>query len=271
MRMALCMEGQFRTAEFCFPSLYENLIKPYSPDIFVCTDSNKDRIQELYHPVDMEIFTQEEINKIIGPRLHRYGDWVPFPEYPQYPICPPDDLSYLFKMKRSRDLMKYYEEKHQKYDVVVSTRFDAKFLYIQPITIPQKDCLYIPRVDACQNESDKNGLHGGVGYGSHLYWCSSEVAGRVLNAYEWVEDAYQKLHRYCGELMLKWFCDNNHIKVIQTDVKFMLIRYRGGQYLDGRYIPLSEDHYPEYLKQEREYVYGTIKKPEPVRLNPLDN
>ena len=150
---------------------------------------------------------------------------------------------------RCIELLKTYELNHKPYDIIIATRFDTKFLYIQPITILEEKTFYVPRVDACQNKCDANGLHGGVGYGSHLFWGLPGIIKPILDVYNWSDIAYRELHRWCGELMLKWFCEKNQIKVQHIDIKFMLIRNRGANFLDGRYKPLSATNHPEYLPE----------------------
>ena len=260
MKMALCIYGQPRTMEFCFPSVKEHILDVYHPDVFVAADSQGDRIKELYNPVAMKIYSQEEEWKLIGDRRTKYGVSVPFPEFPQFPIRPPEDLSYLFKGWKCSELLREYEILHEKYDVVVGTRFDAKYLKIQRITVPKKDYLYLPSIDACHSVPDSRF------YASHLWWSSSATALAILNGYNWSDVCYQELGRWCGEMMLKWFCDKNGIKVKRTDVTFMLIRDGGGNphvYLDGRFLPISATHYPEYLLESKSLVPHRSFSPAP--------
>jgi hypothetical protein len=253
MRVALCIFGQPRTFEFCFQSLKRHLLDPYKPDVFLASCYLDDRLREVYKPVAMEIHSIEDEWGLIGNRRYKYGAQVPFPEYPQYPIRPPEDLSLMFKSLKCVEMLKKYEDEHGKYDVVISTRFDAKFLQIQSITIPEPNTLYVPRIDACQNVCDANGLHGGVGYGSHMLWGSSDVMKSVLSSYIWSDECYNELHRWCGELMLKWFCDKHKIKVQHVEVTFMLIRgdsHHPRSHEAGNGYPLSEYNYPQYYFEE---------------------
>jgi hypothetical protein len=253
MKVALCVFGQPRTFEYCFRSIKKHIIDTYKPDVFLASDYQEIRLKELYNPTDMKITSLVNELELIGERRYKYGAQVPFPEYPQYPIRPPEDLSFMFKQLKCVEMLQKHEDEYGKYDVVISTRFDAKFLHIQPINIPEQDTLYIPRIDACQNECDKNGLHGGVGYGSHILWGSSDVMKSVLSSYIWSDECYNELHRWCGELMLKWFCDKHKIKVQHVDVTFMLIRgdnQNPRSYEDGRGYPLSPSNYPQYYFEE---------------------
>jgi hypothetical protein len=244
MKVALCIFGQPRTFSFCFPSVKKHILEPYSPDVFIASDSQGDRINALYNPVAVEIHSQDEEWQLIGERKNKYGTLVPFPEFPQYPISPPHDLSFMYKGWRCGELLKEYEATHGCYDVVIVTRFDTKFLYVQPITMPEENCLYLPTIDACHTVPDERF------YASHLYWGSSAIGKLMLNAYNWSDQCYNEIHRWCGEMMLKWACDRNNIKVQHTNVNFMLIRgdsEHPRSFEAGWGYPLSATNYPEYL------------------------
>jgi hypothetical protein len=225
----------------------ECIVSPYKTDVFVCSDDRGVRIEELFHPTKMEIHGTNDVWKAIGDRKNIYGDWIQFPEFPQYYIVPPNDLAQMFRIWRCLEMLKEYESASGTYDVVIATRLDAKFLSVQPITQPEENMVYIPRVDACQNACDKNGLHGGVGYGSHLFWGTSATMKGILDSYHWSDQAYKALNRWCGEMMFKWYCDTHNIKVVHTEVRFMLIRSSYNKMLDARYKPITNSHYPEYL------------------------
>lgn len=254
MRVALCLYGQKRTYAFCAPSVYRNLIEPYDPDIFLCTDDSGKEMQETYNPTTMEIYSPEEQMARIGDRINWYGDAVPNPgPYKDYPIHPKGDLMLLFKMWRCREMMREYETKHGEYDVVIGTRFDAKFLSIQPITKPEKNTIYIPRVDAFGKEA-VNGIHWGMGYCMHIWWADSIIGATTLNSYSWSDECYRETGEWCGESMTKHFFDKMNINVKYTDVKFMLIRGTSERPLEGLppWMPLSKTCFPEYLTQEWE-------------------
>jgi hypothetical protein len=256
LRVALCVFGQPRTMEFCFPSIKKHILDVYHPDVFVASDYQGDKIKDLFHPIDIEIHPSDEEAKIIGDRRFRYGDIVSFPEDAQSSIRPYENLSFMFKAWECGELLRKREIRYGIYDVVIAIRFDAKFLSIQEIALPEENCIYIPRVDACQNTINEFGLHvsstgqGGVGYGAQIFWGSSAVVKSILDSYIWSDTCYNETHRWCGEMMLKWFCDRNNIKVKYTDVTFMLIRgdnEHPRSHEAGYGKLLSETNYPEYL------------------------
>ena len=272
MRMALCLFGQPRTAAFCADSLYTELISVYHPDIFLSTDSQEALMRSLYHPISMEIASEEEETQIIGERMSRYGKSVPNPgPYKEYPIYPSRDLSFLYKNWRCREMLRNHEAKFGDYDVIVGTRFDAKFLKIQPITLPNKNTLYIPRIDAFGKEA-VNGIHWGMGYCAHIWWADSITGCFLLNCFNWSDDYYKETKKWGGEGMMKYICDKNKIDVQYTDVTFMLIRGTNERPMEGLppWSPLSKTCHPEYLPKDWGKRVVQDKKT-PSVLNPLDN
>ena len=157
--MAACVYGQFRTAGFCAPSLKKHLFDIYHPDVFVCVDwDGERRLKKLYSPIGMEVHSEEETLKYNADRNYSIGEWYGIEEWPQYYVNIKQSLSMLFKGWRCREMLRKYEAEHGKYDVVFITRPDIKFLYIEPITIPKENTLYLPRVDAHQWPVGDDGL-----------------------------------------------------------------------------------------------------------------
>lgn len=250
LRMALCIYGHPRTMEFCAPSVKELIIKPYSPDVFICSSEQGDKIKELYNPVALEIYTETEIYNAIGDRRYRYGRFIPQPGWHQFILQPDQTLNYLYRGQQCGKMLQKYEAIHGIYDVVVTTRFDIKFLHIQPIIMPEENSLYIPSIDAHQWPVDESGLYWHLGYSAHIWWSSSSLAKVILDAYTWSDDYFQETKVWCGEIMAKWFCDKNHVNVHHTDVTHMIIKGdKDHQYSNSVAFgkQLSATHYPEYL------------------------
>lgn len=253
--MAFCIYGQPRTWSFCFPSLKKHLLDVYHPDVFLCTDGEQEQMEKAYHPTAMEAISPEEQIKIIGKRFEWYGDTLPNPgPYKDHPLKPKGDLLFLYKGWRCREMLRDYEQKHGAYDIVVSTRFDAKFLKIQPIKKPNKNTFYIPRVDAFGKSADNNGIFWGMGLCTHIWWADSPTACFMLNSYNWSDDYYKETGNWCGEAMTQYICAKMKIDVQYTDVTFMLIRGSSERPLEGLppWLPLSEKVHPEYMAQEWE-------------------
>jgi hypothetical protein len=249
-RMALCIYGDPRMMEFCFPSVKKHILDVYNPDVFICSSEQEDKIRELYNPIAIEIYSRSEEKEIIGERLFKYG--AEFPPPPNFcPKRPPEDLSGMFKAWRCGEMLKEREKITGVYDVIVGTRFDDKFLYIQPITIPEKDTVYIPRIDACLGVADKNGVFWGCGWSAHIWWGSSVIAQVVLDVYHLSDDYWNASGIWNPEMVLKWYCDAHNIKVCYTEVTHMLIRgdsTHPRSHELGSGFPLSKTCYPEYLE-----------------------
>ena len=283
MKMALCIYGQARSVEFCAPSVKKLITSVYSPDVFICSDSSKDKLTELYNPTAINVMSNEQISSKLENR--NYPEWANYPGWPQYHIRVPQEMSYRYKAWLCGEMLK----SKGPYDVVIVTRPDIKFLHIDPITIPDKDCLYLPKIDAHQWPADENGLYWHVGYSSHTYWGSYDVVIKLLDSYHWCDSAWKALGSWSGELMLRWYCDENNIKIKQTNVTQMIIKGdkdhpRSDSFEFGE--PLSLTHYPEYCDPPLPTKYKVpVPLPTPggpfiggypqpykdPKLNPLDN
>jgi hypothetical protein len=246
-RMAFCIYGQPRTMEFCFPSIKKHILDVYHPDVFICSDSQGDRIRELYNPVAMEIHSVEEENELMGERRLQYGliqhNNTPYPKFPT------QDLSVMFKTWRCGEMMKEHERINGVYDITSGSRFDSKYLSIEPIHDPQENTIYLPRVDANQGAADVRGVHWGTGYSTHFWYGTSVIGRMLLDSYNWSDEHYQATQEWNTEKALKWRCDKDGIKIHYIEVRFMLIR--GTNELPCaagvEWLPLSPIYYPEYL------------------------
>lgn len=278
MKTALCIFGQPRTMEFCAPSVKTLILDKYHPDVFVCSDSQGEKIKELYNPVNIQIYELCQILEQLGNRKSKYGTVIPIPGWPQpemkFNIS--SIFSGLFMAMKCKEMVEEQELKTGKYDVIIVTRFDVKLLYIQPITRLEENTFCIPRIDAHQWEADENGIHWHLGYSVHTWWGSSDIAKTLLNMYSWTDEYFYKVGVFCTEMMLKQFCDEHEVNIEYTDVTQMIIKgdkdhprscsMRYGQ-------ELSATHYPEYLspplpksghRPVPQYTWGG----EPARIKP---
>jgi len=248
-RMAFCLYGQPRTMEFCAPSIKKHILDVYHPDVFACSDSQGDKIQELFNPVAMEIHSVEEENELMGEHRLRYGviqhNSTPYPKFPN------QDLSVMFKTWRCGEMMKENERINGTYDVVSASRFDSKYLSIEPIHIPEENTLYIPRVDANQGAADVNGVHWGTGYSTHFFYGTSAIGRMLFDSYNWSDDHFNEMNEWNTEKALLWRCKKDNIKVVYIEVRFMLIRGTNERPLSagapGEQLPFSPTNYPEYI------------------------
>ena len=252
MKIAFCLFGEPRTMEFCYPSMKKHILDVYNPDVFICSNEQESKMRELYNPVSIEIRSTESEEVVMGEHRIRYGKVFPCPNQPKYPKYPHHDLSGMYKAWRCGELLKLHEKEHGKYDIVMTTRFDNKFLYIQPITKPEKHSLYIPLIDANQGKADENGIYWKTGYAAHFWYGTSDIARIMFDTYNWTDDYFKASGIWNGEMALKWKCDTEKIKIHHIDVKFMLIR--GTNALPcaagAEWYPLSDTYYPEYQDKE---------------------
>jgi len=244
MKAALLICGQPRTMEFCYPSIKAHILDVYKPDVFICSDEQKERLVELFNPVNIDIRTQEEID--IEIKVLR-GKYV----YPKDEIVPHKDLSISWKVYRAAQMKREYESLNGfEYDVVFITRFDVKFKSIQEVREIEENKIYVPKVGAYwYTPPDTPGIHW-HGYSTHLCWMSSQVADKISRLYFFGENNYQlasvhnKQWGYIPEHVLKFFCDRNHIKAEFVDIEMMLIRGTNDAPLSFHNQYLTE--FPEY-------------------------
>jgi hypothetical protein len=246
MKMALCIYGKARTFQFCSPSVKELILDVYHPDTFVCSEEQGDRLRETYNTPFVEIREDRDILHQLG--TPKYPEWQEFPEWPQYHLYTPQEMCYRFRGQRCGEMLKAQEQKTGIYDVVLVMRPDIKYLYFQPITIPNKNTLYLPKTDAHQYTVDEKGLWWKVGYSGHTWWADSILAKTLLEN-SWSEEAYKNVGVWSGEMLLKWYCDNHNINIEHVDVTQMIIKWNNGvPYSDSFEFgkPLSATHYPQY-------------------------
>lgn len=236
MKIALCLIGQPRTMEHCFPSLKKHLLDVYQPDVFIVSDAEQERMMELFNPAAIEIHSQEEIWKELGERRYRYVNH-------SAETIPERDLSVGWKATRCSQLLSEYEAIHGIYDIVFISRFDVKFIYINPVTSVDENTFYIPQVNAYISPPDPNGNHYG-GYSAQLCWCNSRIAHILLDP-KWGELYYQAVGKWHSESILKWTCDQNEIKAQHVNISMMIIRGTKENPLSFDLQPLR--NYPEFL------------------------
>ena len=244
MRYALLMCGQPRTMEFCFPSLKKHILDVYHPDVFVCSDEQKERLKELFDPIRIDVRSQEVINVEYAEMRSRYHP-------PEAETMVPKDLSIAWKVWRANQMKREIEaELSFTYDVVMISRFDVKFKCVPAIGEAEENVIYVPRVGAYWiTPPDEPGIHW-HGYSAHLCWMSSKVSDMTAGMYFEGEDVFKLACEvvdwgYIPEHVFKFFCDRNGIRAQLVDIEMMLIRGTSEAPLSFHHQSLS--NYPEYL------------------------
>lgn len=160
MRVALILSGKYRDAKRCFPTIYENILKIYKPDVFISTwtnpsdikdanfggiypsdDSSIEEIFHLYKPISFESETFDDSEHGYYRRLSSLVDKTKEEESKNITI---NTYSMWYKRWRCNNLKKDWEQKNGfKYDVVIMCRFDLFIL--EPLLInSERDTVKIP-------------------------------------------------------------------------------------------------------------------------------
>ena len=242
MRIAFLLSGQPRTFEFCYSSVKNLIMDVYHPDIFICSDEQRDKLIELYHPVGIDVRPQEEILDVaLRQRKHL--------EIPGDDVIKERDYSTIWKSLRCGQMMwKYEEENGFRYDVVMMGRFDVKYLYIQPIEPVPDDIICIPKVDARLESPNSDGLTY-RGYSGQLMWCSAKTGDKIIGEMLFGKWDYIKYSNYKvndePEKLFKYMCDVNGIRPQYVDIKMMIIK--GQPFAPLAFDLGSLDRFPEFL------------------------
>ena len=141
MRVALILSGKYRDAKRCFPTIHDNIIKIYNPDVFISTWSNPSSVKDanyggpypdddistgeildLYKPIAFETETFDDSQNGYYRRLSSLVDKTPEDEAKNITM---NTYSMWYKRWRCNLLKKEWESKNQfQYDAVIMCRFD---------------------------------------------------------------------------------------------------------------------------------------------------
>lgn len=209
-RVALCLAGQPRKAEHCFPNILDNLITPLNADVFIhfwdsiegySSQASCDQGRQsakvavsLYKPklhiveaqpdfiIDTVMENRKRMRADRQPIGHDRGRWgLGF-----------NTLSKTTSIQKCHQLRQAYElENDFKYDLVIHCRTDWGFRSPFDIDVPlEEGCIYLTwdHIDAC-----RPGKVAGLethGCDNFLYG-SSEVMDVFSNTRDWVWDSLQ--------------------------------------------------------------------------------
>jgi len=152
MRVALLLQGQYRNAKECFPSIKEHILDVYQPDIFISSwhnpgtiinsvnlatqgppdDSSISDIIEMYNPASflLEDYSRT-VKDLFTRRQQEIENTIPINELNfQRPWVNLFNIEGMwYKVYTANQLKKEYEKLHEfKYDLVIKSRFDLQFL-----------------------------------------------------------------------------------------------------------------------------------------------
>lgn len=187
MKIALLLPGQFRNVAETYPYTKGRILDRYNPDVFISTWNFSDEIKSSLRPetIDLEnSLTLEEVKEIFNPKKF-VSDSYTDPSIQEkilranlYLEKTPDTgeingvsvFSMWYKIWHSLSLMLLYEkESGTKYDYIIKSRFDLKFLNPLPLPKGCSDILIPPGYDW------RGGTNDLFAFGtreSMIYYCS---------------------------------------------------------------------------------------------------
>jgi len=212
MKIALCISGQMRTYEECYPNLKKYILDPLQPDIFIHTwegsgISHKENIH-----IEEKIVLYSELEKLYAPKkvvieqfdksyLDKFsGVKVPNLIKEKEPNQCKGSIPLFYKMNKCNELKKEFEKEFDfKYDVVIKLRPDLMILEPLKIQNIYKNKLYFSNYAINQNYqlSDK------FAYGSSKVMDQYTSVWNYLNEY-WktpLGDGNWESHRVGERLM----------------------------------------------------------------------
>lgn len=231
MRVALILSGKYRDAKRCFPTIYENILKIYKPDVFISTWSNPSNVKDanyggpypdddistgeildLYKPIAFETETFDDSQNGYYRRLSSLVDKTPEDEAKNITL---NTYSMWYKRWRCNQLKKDWEEKNGfKYDVVIMCRFDIYIL--EPLVIGMgQDTVKIPH-----GYDFYNGFGDCFAYGSSARMDSLfEIANEIIPIRTTTDkdDIKRSSHR-----LLAYFLVSRQIPIERIWFRFLL-------------------------------------------------
>lgn len=166
MKTALILSGQIRDARECIPSIFDFILKPYKPDVFIHTwlptknivshggvrhsdDVSLTEITQVFKPksILVEEFETEQ-NKRIDTSLKKISknSILRIAYNGTYAVETKINNVYFmyYGIHKANQLRKEYAaNNHVKYDMVIRARFDVKYDWF-PIFCPEEDKIYLP-------------------------------------------------------------------------------------------------------------------------------
>jgi len=238
MKIALCISGQMRTYKDCYELLYENILVPLKPDVFIHTWSNsgvsnkvenrfdtenrdilETVLEEMYRPEmmvieDFEAGFSDSIDEISVPEILKEHEPL------HYKGC----LPMYYKMYQCNELKKTYESTNDfEYDRVIKMRPDlALYDYFPDVLFNIDDYLWHSDLMIDQNfqVSDK------LAFGNSKVMDYYTSVYLMLNNYWKIplgEPGIKRMHRV-GERLMKYHMDISDIQVKSFNHRCALVR-----------------------------------------------
>lgn len=147
MKIAVCISGIPKNHKICCESIKNNLIKPYSCDVF-CSFwyENEDKCQELSNDYDPTVINFENFN---SGYKEEFGKWDFKYNTLEQDRDPKNILAMYYKIRQACSLRKDWEQQHNiKYDAIIRIRPDLQLTSIPDLPkIIKERLIYIPPVE----------------------------------------------------------------------------------------------------------------------------
>ena len=211
-KVALCLSGQFRTFDECFPFIQENLIEcnqdNFQIDLFGYFTSDEE-IDLSPYPFTKVVIGEDSPLPNLNYHRNKYSISAPVVE---------NVYHQLFKMKKSNELRKSYEAEHNiEYDYIARLRSDFKYLTEVDFSILRPDTVFIPY------EHDHFGLNDRFAIGSR------NVMDIYLNRFDFWIEPHPEIPNYTThvESNLKILMEINNINIDRIPFSYCLSRADG--------------------------------------------
>ena len=215
MKVALCLSGQARTFDKCWPTIKENIIEPTNCDVYISVCKDADTYKVLESDVNYKgLLVTEDIELKFHSRL-RQSLKAKDPDKAHNKV-----VQQLYAISRSNDLKRATETMLRfRYDWVIRSRMDIAFEgKIEDLSTLKPDGIYFPKH---QNET---GLNDRFAFGPSLYM---DIYSNRLSNFDNIPPTIWNPEQE----LLYTISMFNDIKICRTDIIFRRISRKE----DGKY------------------------------------
>lgn len=155
LKIAVCISGLNKNHEICYPSIRDNLIKPYNCDTF-CSfwGKTEEGCEAIYNDYKATLIDFEDYSRGFKERFEKWDHPHVMLEHHRDPT---NAISMYYKIMHANHLRKLYEqEKGIKYDIIIRIRPDIQLLSIPKLPVDIKErVLYSPIKNLCFGVNDQ--------------------------------------------------------------------------------------------------------------------
>lgn len=215
MKTAICLSGELRSIRKTFPRIKRDILDQLeSYDVFYHTWVDDPDIR------DLNVLIQDGNLRdiLIEPRIT--FDEKNYNLRKRSEVFIQGFLRQLYCLKKCNMLKKQYEAEHDFiYDAVIRVRPD-----IYPILDSKLEKIDVGKIQDAVYVPTHDHWHG---YNDRLYYSSSPNMDIISSRFDKVDDYFNKGGIIHYETFLKYIVDTNSLKVLDSDLKFVLLRNNG--------------------------------------------